>query len=301
MEGITNHLYRNIILKNYPSWDYVSTDFLRLPTGSLVKASFVIDHIGGTCWNNKLYLNKTIFQILATERTYNQEASKLFEELNIPWIDLNFGCPSKHVNRHHGGAYLLDHPEKIKTIAKEIRQFYHGFLSAKIRIGYHSTHQFTSILNILEGEGIDLITIHPRTKDQMYAGKSDWQYIKLASDCVKVPVIGNGDIETIPDINKMFADTNCHGVMIGRGAIKKPWLINEYKNNLILNQQNEIKIFFNYLINELKQNNLDSKKFISSIKQLAHYLLYNYHEIKNQILHCQNISEILTLIDQVAR
>ena len=300
MEGITNPLYRSIILKHYLSWDYVSADFLRLPTESWIKPTHVIDHIGSACWNNQKYLNKTIFQILATQRTYNQDTSKLFEELKIPWVDLNFGCPSKHVNRHRGGAYLLDHPDIIKTITKEIRQFYRGFLSAKIRIGYHHTKNFLNILHILEGEGVDLITVHPRTKDQMYAGKSDWQYIKLATQNLKIPVFGNGDIETTNDINKMFSETNCRGVMIGRGAIKKPWLVNEYKNNNELDQKKEIEKFLNYLIKELLQSDLDSKKVIISIKQLVHYLLNDHPQIKNRILRCHNINEIFTLIDLVA-
>ena len=134
----------------------------------------------------------------------------------------------------------------------------------------------------------------------MYAGKSDWQYIKLATQNLKIPVFGNGDIETTNDINKMFSETNCRGVMIGRGAIKKPWLVNEYKNNNELDQKKEIEKFLNYLIKELLQSDLDSKKVIISIKQLVHYLLNDHPQIKNRILRCHNINESFTLIDLVA-
>ena len=300
MEGITNALYRSLILKHYSAWDYVCTDFLRLPTESFIKPSHIINHIGKDVWNNKLFLYKNIFQILATERTYNRDASKIFEDLKIPWIDLNFGCPSKHVNRHHGGAYLLDHPDKIKTITKEIRHGYNGFLSAKIRIGYQHANNFLHILDILEGEGVDLITVHPRTKIQMYLGKSDWQYIKIACEKIKIPIVGNGDIENFQDIDKMFYETNCQGIMIGRGAIKKPWLSDEYKNQKNVDETKEIKIFFDYLINELKHSGMDLKNMVTTIKQLTHYLLNEHNYIKNQILRCHNLNEIFTLIDLAA-
>ncbi|MCK5074069.1 MAG: tRNA-dihydrouridine synthase family protein [Bacteriovoracaceae bacterium] len=295
MEGITDTIYRETIMKHDPAWDYYSAEFFRIPTVGNVKSGLIINHIGKNILEKQALLNKTIFQILATPRTQNENSSKIINELNLPWLDLNFGCPSRQVNRHGGGAKLLDSPLEIKKIVMQIRKHYNGFLSAKIRIGMNDDRNFLQILQILEDEGVELITIHARTRKQMYQEQADWSYIKNAVDKSSLPIVGNGDIKTLTDIEKIFSKTNCHSIMIGRGALKSPWIADQYKNRTKYNISEEGLFLFQKLFVAYSLQS-SSSKARARLKQHAHYIFENSPETRQQILRSQSLVEIEKII-----
>jgi tRNA-dihydrouridine synthase B len=294
MEGITNVPYRNAISNLFPEWDYFFTDFIRVPSVGLISKNKLKSHLG----NN----NKTGLQLLVTNKGDIEHTCNLINELKINHIDLNFGCPSRTVNKHGGGAYLLQDINSLKSIVKKIRSLHHNTLTAKIRTGFHDDKNFTTILKMLEDEGVEAITIHARLRDQLYKGIADWKYIKQAVETVSIPVIGNGDIWTQSDITKIFNETKCHSVMIARGAMKTPWL--PLLDPRMTDQQDLNKIrrkilpkYFSELYNQYKEQQLDEVNILKRFKAVSRYLFddfENAEEVKRTYMRTKDLQYFLT-------
>lgn len=143
-------------------------------------------------------------------------------------IDINMGCPVKKVVSGGAGSSLLRTPLKVAEIIRSVRKATSRPLTIKIRSGWNSTEQsFLEIGRIAEQEGCDAITLHPRTRAQMFAEHAEWAKIKELKNAVKLPVIGSGDIFSSQDVMDMFSQTGCDGVMIARGAMGNPWIFRE--------------------------------------------------------------------------
>lgn len=143
-------------------------------------------------------------------------------------IDINLGCPVRKVVRSGAGSALLNDPPKIGQIIRAVRKATSLPVTIKLRSGEDADHlNFLEIARIAVGEGIDAITLHPRTRKQGFAGRADWDHIRQLKQEIGVPVIGSGDIFTATDIKTMFNQTGCDAVMIGRGGYGNPWLIRQ--------------------------------------------------------------------------
>ena len=273
MEGITDENYRNLILQNYPDWDFVATDFLRIPSVGQYPDKHMIKHLGAKTYNTQKQ-KKTIYQILTSESALTEYHVSRLHELGIEWLDINLGCPSKTVCKSKGGSYLLSDLPVLRQIIKEIRVNFPGIFTAKIRVGFQDDENFESILKLLEDEGVDAVTIHARTRDQLYKGVANWSYVKRAVQIINIPVIGNGDIWTSEDIEKYFDYTGCHSVMLARSAMKSPWLAHYYKNNLTLDLEQkafEVNKFFNLFYEQVKNLPLDEKFKARKLKAASRY------------------------------
>ncbi len=153
------------------------------------------------------------------------EAAKQVEECG-ELIDLNLGCPVRKVIRSGAGSALLREPEKVARIVAAVRKATSQPLTVKIRSGWdHDSVNFTEIARIAVEEGVDAITLHPRTRSQMFGGSADWSQIAKLKQTVSVPVIGSGDLFSAECIKTMFEQTGCDAVMIGRGGYGNPWII----------------------------------------------------------------------------
>jgi nifR3 family TIM-barrel protein len=143
-------------------------------------------------------------------------------------LDINMGCPVKKVVRSGAGSALLQNPLQISKVLAAVRKTYSGPLTIKIRSGWdEDSVNFLEIGRIAEVEGIDAITLHPRTRSQGFSGKSQWNHIAELKAALNIPVFGSGDIFTAEDAIEMLNKTNCDAVMIGRGGYGNPWLIRQ--------------------------------------------------------------------------
>lgn len=143
-------------------------------------------------------------------------------------IDINMGCPVKKVVGTGAGSALLREPEKVRAIIRETRRATGLPLTVKIRSGWVCGEaNFLEIARIAEDEGCDAITLHPRSRSQMFEGHADWQQIAEMKQGVKIPVIGSGDLFTAADVTAMLAETGCDGVMVARGALGNPWIFRQ--------------------------------------------------------------------------
>ncbi len=155
------------------------------------------------------------------------EAAKQVEDCG-ELIDLNFGCPVRKVIRSGAGSALLREPEKVARIVSAVRNATSRPLTIKFRSGWdHDSVNFLEIARIAAEEGVDAVTLHPRTRSQMFGGQADWQQIKKLKETLSIPVIGSGDLFHPESIKNMFEQTGCDAVMIGRGGYGNPWIIGQ--------------------------------------------------------------------------
>jgi tRNA-dihydrouridine synthase B len=143
-------------------------------------------------------------------------------------IDINMGCPVRKVVNSGSGSALLREPERVRDIIRGVRNATTLPLTIKIRIGWQTDEpNFLEIARIAEAEGCDAITLHPRSRAQMFDGNADWTKITELKQTVSIPVIGSGDLFSAADIIAMLDQTGCDGVMVARGALGYPWIFRE--------------------------------------------------------------------------
>ncbi len=193
----------------------------------------------GVLWRNKKTIllldfrpieRPVTFQILGNDEHKITDACRMMESLGPDVIDVNMGCSVPDITGKGAGAGLLKDPLKIGRIFHKLSRALHIPVTGKIRLGWDNTSRnYLEIARILEDNGASLIAVHGRTRSQFFSGKADWDAIAEIKQAVKIPVIGNGDIKCVADIERMKRHTGCDGVMIGRAAIGHPWIF-KYKD-----------------------------------------------------------------------
>ncbi len=303
MESITDEAYRKTVLKLYPEWDYLATDFLRVPSAGRYPHKHVIRHFGRDLSETQWVKDKTMFQILTSHRAFTLDLVKDIENLGYPWLDINLGCPSNTVTKNGGGSSLLLDLEALSPLMKNIRDNFKGRLTAKVRTGFHDTSRFDDIIYLLNDAGVEMITVHGRTRDMMYKEPAQWQYIKRAVQISKVPIIGNGDVWSVDDIDRMLNETGCHGVMIARGALKAPWIAQDYRRGVKENSEQKcerIRIFFNEYRALLEAENISVRGLLKQSKSVSRFMFEgvdNGEQIRRKLLLSQTVPEFFNVIE----
>ncbi len=305
MEGITEQAYRLAISHAFSGWNKMATDFLRISQSSHYSKEKILKHFGEKIFSNSISKKNTVLQILAGPGPCLEKTLEYINELQINHLDLNLGCPSNTVNSHKGGAYFLKHLDELTVLLSSIRKLFPNYFSVKIRIGYHDDKNFLTLLKIIEDHGVNAVTIHARTRDQGYNGFADWDYIKTAVEILKIPVIGNGDIWKIQDIENMFKKTGCFGVMLGRGALKSPWLADDYKNKKdsnLLERKNLLDLYFYTLMGEYRIAKFPDEAILKRFKALSRYCFDdypNYEILRSQFLRSNSLNEFFSHLENL--
>ena len=235
-------------------------------------------------------------------------AKKVYELMKPDIIDINMGCPVPKVAlRAQAGSALLKNPEKIKEIVSAVVNAVPCPVTVKIRSGWDSKSiNAVSVAKIIEEAGASAITVHPRTRAQGYEGKADWSIIKEVKDNVNIPVIGNGDIKSVDDAIRMFKETNCDAVMIGRASLGNPYIFKQIVHYLQtdeklddLSPKEKIELclkHFNYLL-EIKS---EKTSVLEMRTHAAWYVrgLKDSAELKNKIFKCQNKEELISILEE---
>ncbi len=255
-------------------------------------------------------------------------AKLLATQGNAPRVDLNCGCPANVVTGKGAGSSLLRDPyvvqECIAAVARGVENTGCA-VSLKMRSGYGDRGLLRDNLLAAQAGGAEFITLHPRTRSEGYTGHARWEDIAFAVDLLDIPVIGNGDVTSPEKALRMLTETNCHGIMIGRGAVQDPLLFRRIKNALesdfgndFLSREDEtleIKAFLNAFAveafsDEAFHNSKKSKKRVKTkadlegyklgkLKQICKYLFAGNEGLRGYIHEVLNAQGCVTTADEL--
>jgi nifR3 family TIM-barrel protein len=167
-------------------------------------------------------------QLLGRDPELLARAAARCEALGADVVDLNMGCPVPKITGKGKGAALMRDVPAAARLLRAMRRAIRIPLTIKIRGGWDDHHvNAVEVARMAEAEGVDAVTVHPRTRSQQFTGRAPWRIIGDVVDAVRIPVTGNGDVRSMADARRMAAETGCASVMIGRGALGRPWVFDE--------------------------------------------------------------------------
>ncbi|MBC7377986.1 MAG: tRNA-dihydrouridine synthase [Burkholderiaceae bacterium] len=225
MEGLLDFTLRDVLTR-VGGIDRCVSEFIRV-TGTLLPNRVFMRIVPELAHGGRTPAGVPVrAQLLGSDPVCMAENAAKLAELNPEGIDLNFGCPAKTVNRHRGGAVLLDEPELVHQIVAAVRRAVPAHLpvSAKMRLGFNDTHNAVECAQAIEAAGACELVVHARTKADGYKPPAYWEHIPAIREAVRIPVIANGEIWTVQDALRCREVTGCDDIMIGRGAVSDPGL-----------------------------------------------------------------------------
>lgn len=230
MEGLADCVLRDVLTR-LGGYDGAVSEFVRVSGTALPERTFRRISPELSRGGRTLAGTPVAVQLLGSDAESMAANAATLARLNPPGIDLNFGCPAPTVNRHGGGATLLDEPRRLELIARAVRDAVPAAIpvSAKMRLGVSDTARALDCARALEAGGVALLTVHARTRDEGYRPPAHWDWVARIREAVAVPVVANGEVWTVEDYLRCRAVTGCADVMIGRGAVKDPFLARRIK------------------------------------------------------------------------
>lgn len=246
-----------------------------------------------------------VAQIFGSDPKIMGESAKIIQNEGVEILDINFGCPVKKVVNGLAGSALMKNPKLLGEIISSVVKATSIPITIKMRKGWDENNQNAAeIAKIAEESGAQMITVHGRTRSQMFNGEADWSFIKKVKDAVNIPVIANGDIVSIETAQKAIEQSNADGIMIARGSYGKPWLLKEISDELY---GNDTQIKPN--LKEIIQNHLESiiehygdhKGLLFIKKHLAWYSsgLSGAKELRKKIYECNDIQNMKSFMKEV--
>ncbi|WP_287448726.1 tRNA dihydrouridine synthase DusB [Sellimonas sp.] len=167
-------------------------------------------------------------QLFGSDPDIMSEIAKQIEELPFAILDINMGCPVPKIVKNGEGSALMRNPALVHEIVSKVAKAIEKPVTVKIRKGFDDDSvNAVEIARIIEDAGAAAVAVHGRTREQYYSGKADWDIIRQVKEAVSIPVIGNGDVSSGEDAERMVSETRCDGIMVGRAVQGNPWIFQE--------------------------------------------------------------------------
>lgn len=236
MDGVTDWVYRDLLTKLHGGDSGISlcvSEFVRV-TRSVVVPKVILKHCPEVETGGRTAAGVPVFvQILGGQPEPMAGTAVRCVEMGAPGIDINFGCPSKTVNGSDGGATILQAPHRLEAITSAVRKAVPAAIpvTVKIRLGWENAEHVEDIVRAIEQGGATWLTIHGRTRMQGYRPPVDWTSIGRAREAVSIPVVANGDLNTVDDVEACADISGCSAFMIGRGSMGRPRLFRQLRGH----------------------------------------------------------------------
>ena len=239
------------------------------------------------------------------------DAARIVEKASPDIIDINFGCPVKKVAGKGAGAGMLKDIPKLLEITRNVVNAVDIPVTVKTRLGWDCENKIiTDLAPRLQDCGIAALTVHGRTRSQMYTGKADWTLIgELKKDKrLEIPIIGNGDITTPEEALQAFENFNVDGVMVGRGAIGAPWIFREINEYIRTGRYEETPIAekFSMLLRQIRES-IESKDERRGILHIRRHLaatplfkgLHDFRPLRIKMLRAESLDELEKIFSEI--
>lgn len=302
MEDVTDYPFRKMC--KFFGADFMYTEFIS--SDGLIR--------GGKKGLKKLMISEEDrpvgIQLYGNDPDIMADAAKIAEEFNPDVIDLNFGCPVKKISRRGAGAGLLQNIPLMIDITRKVIDAVNIPVTAKTRIGWDSSKiVIEEVAEKLQETGIKALTIHARTKSQMYSGQANWSYIAKVkkNPSITIPIIGNGDIDSPDKALECFNNYGVDAIMVGRASIGNPWIFKQIK--YFLETGKYFKLSFPEKVNYIKQQLYEFIVYkgerggvITMRRHFANFIknLPDSRDLKIKLLTANSVEDVTKILDIIA-
>lgn len=304
MEDVTDPAFR-LMCKRFGA-DMVYTEF--------VSADALIRSVNKTM--AKLNIDEqerpVAIQIYGKDVPTMVEAAKIVEEAKPDILDINFGCPVKRVAGKGAGAGMLQNIPLMLEITKAVADAVKIPVTVKTRLGWDNDHKIiVDLAEQLQDCGIEALTVHGRTRAQMYTGVADWTLIGdiKKNPRIHIPIIGNGDVTSPQRAKECFEQYGVDGIMIGRASFGRPWIFKEVKHYLQTGEELP-PLSFDWKMDVLRQEVLDSVKLLDERRGILHVRRHlaasplfkgipNFKETRIAMLRAETVKELFSILDYI--
>jgi nifR3 family TIM-barrel protein len=216
-------------------------------------------------------------QVMGNDEQRMAEAASAVEAAGADVVDINLGCPMPRIVRKGVGAAMLKDLDLLGRVLRLMRSHTRGLLSAKIRAGFDSSSGVQEIADRVQSCGVDFITVHPRRRADFYTGVADWRIISVLKKQLDIPVVGNGDVWYAKDAARMRQETGCDAVMIGRPALRNPWIfrqIDELSRGVTPFHPNgaDVRAHLDWVLTRYRREFPERRDFVGPLKEMVNWL-----------------------------